>query len=89
VGLIPVLGLLPKVAVAYGGTWAVGRAMTLWASEGRDVTGQAVRRHSREGLARGRAVARAMYDKGQQRVGRVSSGVRGWRGRGQPARDAD
>lgn len=79
VGLIPVLGLLPKVAVAYAGTWAVGKAMTAWASEGRDVTGQALKRYSREGLARGKVVARAMYDKSHAGAERVSTGVRGWR----------
>ena len=62
VGLIPVLGIVPKVAVAYAGTYAIGRSMTLWAAEGREVTSGAVKRLSREGFARGRAVARALAD---------------------------
>ena len=32
IGLVPVIGIVPKVAVAYGGTWAIGRAVTLWAT---------------------------------------------------------
>lgn len=60
VGLVPVLGVLPKVAVAYGGTWAIGRAVMLWATEGQKITGERLRELSREGLARGRQVAQAM-----------------------------
>lgn len=60
VGLIPVIGLLPKVAVAYGGTWAMGRALTAWAMRGDAVTAEAVRRYSGEGLERGRAAAQQM-----------------------------
>ncbi len=62
VGLIPVLGIVPKVAVAYAGTYAIGRSMTLWAAEGREVTSGAVRRLSKEGFARGKDVARALLD---------------------------
>src|SRR5690606_6458507 len=60
VGLIPVIGLLPKVAVAYGGTWAMGRALTAWALGGEDVTAETVKRYSGEGLERGRAAAQQM-----------------------------
>ncbi len=57
VGLIPVVGIVPKVAVAYGGTWAIGRAIGLWATEGQLLTSARLRQLSREGLARGRGVA--------------------------------
>jgi uncharacterized protein (DUF697 family) len=57
VGLVPVIGLVPKVAVAYGGTWAIGRAVALWASEGRILGSAAIRKLSREGVARGRRFA--------------------------------
>lgn len=60
IGLLPVIGLVPKVAVAYGGTWVIGRAVVLWAVEGRKATAARLRQLSREGLARGRQVARAM-----------------------------
>jgi uncharacterized protein (DUF697 family) len=57
VGLIPVIGLLPKVAIAYAGTVAIGRAMVAWITEGRRVTSEAVTRYSKDGLDRGRALA--------------------------------
>lgn len=57
VGLIPVVGLLPKVAVAYAGTVAIGRAMVAWLTEGRRITGEAVARLSKEGLDKGRTLA--------------------------------
>jgi uncharacterized protein (DUF697 family) len=60
VGLIPVVGLLPKVAIAYAGTWAMGRALTAWALGGADVTSEAVRAYSGEGLERGRAAAQQL-----------------------------
>jgi uncharacterized protein (DUF697 family) len=60
IGLIPVLGIAPKVAVSYAGTYAIGRAVTMWAMEGREVSAEAVRRFSREGLTRGREVARTL-----------------------------
>lgn len=66
VGLIPVLGLLPKIAIAYGGTWAIGKAMMLWATEGREVTVDVVRSYSQEGLARGRQVASTMMEKARE-----------------------
>jgi hypothetical protein len=57
VGFIPLIGILPKVAIAYGGTWAIGRAMVLWAIEGRELTTDLVRSFSKEGLERGRRLA--------------------------------
>jgi uncharacterized protein (DUF697 family) len=60
IGLVPVLGIVPKVAVAYGGTWAIGRAVVLWATEGRTLTAARLRQLSREGLARGREMARGL-----------------------------
>jgi uncharacterized protein (DUF697 family) len=57
VGLLPVIGIVPKVAVAYGGTWAIGRAVGLWATEGQLLTSARLRQLSREGFARGREVA--------------------------------
>jgi uncharacterized protein (DUF697 family) len=60
VGLIPFVGLLPKVAIAYAGTHAIGRAMVAWITEGRRVTSEVVARYSRESLEKGRALAERM-----------------------------
>jgi uncharacterized protein (DUF697 family) len=56
-GMLPVIGIVPKVAVAYGGTWAIGRAVAIWATEGRKLTAERLRQLSREGLSRGRRAA--------------------------------
>ena len=72
VGLIPVVGILPKVAVAYGGTWAIGRAVVLWATEGRRASAETLRTFSREGLERGRAVARDLAARGKAGVAHAS-----------------
>jgi uncharacterized protein (DUF697 family) len=71
VGLIPVVGLVPKVAIAYGGTWAIGRAIVLWATEGREVSQDLVRSLSNEGLQRGRAVAARLVEQARERTGGV------------------
>ena len=60
VGLIPVVGLLPKVAIAYAGTYAIGRAMNAWLSDGRQVTADVVKSFSTEGLTRGRDFAHTL-----------------------------
>ncbi len=60
VGLIPIAGIPLKVAVAYSGTWAIGRAVALWVTEGRAVTADTVRTMTKEGMDRGRALADRM-----------------------------
>ena len=57
VGLIPIVGVVPKVAIAYAGTHAIGRAMVLWTVDGRQVTSDLVAKYSRESLEKGRALA--------------------------------
>jgi uncharacterized protein (DUF697 family) len=73
VGLIPIAGILPKVAIAYGGTWAVGRAVLFWVTEGRPATSEAVRSFSKEGLERGRAVAKEIVARGRTGAARASN----------------
>jgi uncharacterized protein (DUF697 family) len=60
VGLLPVIGLVPKVAVAYGGTWAIGKAVAVWATGEGQLTAARLKELSREGLARGRKVAHSL-----------------------------
>ena len=57
VGLIPFIGILPKVAVAYAGTYAIGRATSAWLTDGRRITSETIAKYSRESLDRGIAVA--------------------------------
>ena len=62
VGLIPVAGIVPKVAVAYSGTWAIGRALAAWANEGQEITRDRVRAYSAEAIGRGRAIAERLLE---------------------------
>ena len=62
VGLIPVWGIVPKVAVSYAGTWAIGRAVQLWATEGQKITPELMKGHYREALAQGRQAAQRIVD---------------------------
>jgi uncharacterized protein (DUF697 family) len=73
VGLIPIAGIVPKVAIAYSGTWAIGRAIVLWVTEGRDVTAGSVQRMTSEGLERGRALAEVMVRDARLRGERAGS----------------
>ena len=72
VGLIPVVGIIPKVAVAYGGTWAIGRAVVLWTTDGRTASAETLRTFSREGLLRGRTVAKDLSARGRAGVAKAS-----------------
>ena len=60
IGLIPVAGLIPKVAIAYTGTWAIGRAVVVWATQGRRLSPSALGRFSRDAAGRGRDFAREL-----------------------------
>jgi uncharacterized protein (DUF697 family) len=76
IGLIPVVGIVPKVAVAYGGTWAIGRAVVMWATVGQALTTDSVRAFYEEGLKRGRQAARALVSrraKSKERLRRAGS----------------
>jgi hypothetical protein len=53
-------GLIPKVAIAYTGTWAIGRAVVVWATQGQRVSHATLRRLSSEAAGRGRAFARGL-----------------------------
>lgn len=75
VGLIPVAGLLPKVAIAYAGTYAMGRALSAWALTGVAITPDTVGRYTAEGLARGRDVAQQLMT---QMKGGAAAPLRGW-----------
>lgn len=60
VGLIPVWGILPNIAVSYAGTWIVGQAVTIWVREGKNLTVNDMRNYYNEALERGRALAQKL-----------------------------
>lgn len=57
VGLIPGWGMIPKVAVAYAGTYAVGEAIWHWYHTGHKLSGRGMREVYADALARGRQIA--------------------------------
>jgi uncharacterized protein (DUF697 family) len=66
VGLIPVIGIVPKVAVAYAGTRAIGAAVHVWAVQERRPTAAEVKRFYHAAMERGVRLANAMVDKARR-----------------------
>jgi uncharacterized protein (DUF697 family) len=58
IGLVPGAGIVPKVAVAYAGTIAIGRAVSAWAVGGERLTKDAVTAFYREAWQRSKEVAK-------------------------------
>ncbi len=63
VGLIPGFGILPKVAIAYAGTYAMGRGALQWYETGSDVSRADIEKFFREALERGKTLAATIADK--------------------------
>lgn len=63
VGLIPVIGIVPKVAVSYAGTIAIGEAIQRWCASGEQMSGEALQKVFNAALSRGRALAGAVQDR--------------------------
>jgi uncharacterized protein (DUF697 family) len=70
VGLIPVAGIVPKVAVAYAGTLVIGKAVVAWAAYGTTLEPGAVKKLYRQALSRGKDVARALVAQARKRASR-------------------
>ncbi len=60
VGLIPAWGIVPKVAVAYSGTYAVGQAVVVWYLTGRHATRKMLRGFSQQAFERGKSIGRTL-----------------------------
>jgi uncharacterized protein (DUF697 family) len=63
VGLIPVWGLVPKVAIAYAGTYTTGFAAWRWYASGELVSTAQLKRVSQEAIATGRARAAELIER--------------------------
>ncbi|MBA3944724.1 MAG: hypothetical protein H0X37_09210 [Herpetosiphonaceae bacterium] len=63
VGLIPGFGMLPKVAVAYAGTYAVGHSAALWYGKGEVLSHGGLRQLYQQALALGKQRARELIDR--------------------------
>jgi uncharacterized protein (DUF697 family) len=58
VGLIPAWGALPKVAVAYAGTYLVGHGVNAWLKNGQKLTERELKRFYSEALQQGKRIAK-------------------------------
>jgi uncharacterized protein (DUF697 family) len=58
IGLVPLWGIVPKVAVAYSGTYVVGNAILQWYLTGRNLTRAQIRVLSKQAFERGKTLAR-------------------------------
>jgi len=63
IGLIPAWGIIPKVAIAYAGTYVVGRVILQWYLTGKKLTPQQMRQLYTEAFHKGKAWAKAMLEK--------------------------
>jgi hypothetical protein len=63
VGLIPAWGIIPKVAVAYSGTYVVGHAVLGWYLTGRHISGKQMRELYGVAFARGKRLAQDLVSK--------------------------
>ena len=63
VGLIPGFGLIPKVAIAFAGTYATGEVIYRWCAFGERVTGTAMKSLYDAAIARGKTIARTLRNR--------------------------
>jgi uncharacterized protein (DUF697 family) len=74
VGLIPAWGIVPKVAVAYSGTYVVGNAILQWYLTGRHISRKQMQALYRQAFDRGKAIAGSLAQKvPRPRLGRRSA----------------
>ena len=63
IGLIPAWGIIPKVAVAYSGTYVVGNAVLGWYLTGRKLSSKQMQALSAQAFTRGKEYARKLGQK--------------------------
>ena len=66
VSLVPVWGIIPKVAIAYGGTYATGVAAWGWFARGDVLSADRIRKITDEAMAIGRQRAKELADRARQ-----------------------
>jgi uncharacterized protein (DUF697 family) len=75
VGLIPVWGIIPKVAVSYAGTYVVGNSVLQWYLTGRHLSRAQLNALYRQALAQGRTYAKTLAERlPKRRQARLPSG---------------
>jgi uncharacterized protein (DUF697 family) len=63
IGLIPIWGIVPKVAVAYSGTYVVGHAVLQWYLTGRHISNKQMRAMYVQALMNGKKIAQNMVSR--------------------------
>ena len=63
IGLIPAWGILPKVAIAYAGTYVVGNAVLGWYLTGKNLSPKQMRALYAQAFSRGKEYARKMGER--------------------------
>ncbi len=63
IGMVPGFGLVPKVAVAYGGTYATGQAAALWYSKGEQLSPARLNELRKQAMAAGLERARELVSR--------------------------
>lgn len=71
IGLIPIWGIVPKVAVAYAGTYVLGQAILQWLLTGRQVTPAMMRQLYKDAFEQGKKTARTLLRFKPRRVRRL------------------
>lgn len=71
VGLIPGVGIVPKVAVSYAGTVAIGRAVSVWAIDGERLTKASVKGFYLEASRRAKQVAKDLVTRARAMTPRL------------------
>lgn len=79
VGLIPVWGVVPKVAVAYGGTHTTGVAAWRWFADGEVLTPARLQELTAEALRTGREIAEQLVSTARAQRDRAAQGLGGVR----------
>jgi len=73
VGLVPGWGILPRTAIAFAGTFAMGEAIYRWCATGERLTEDALRQAYYSALARGRRMAQALLKSRPKRKRRAAA----------------
>lgn len=76
IGLIPIWGLVPKIAIAYAGTYTTGVAAWRWYEHGEMVSREQLKRISTEAIAIGRVRAEELIAKARIASSRVATQAR-------------
>ncbi|GAB4478833.1 MAG: hypothetical protein Kow0088_19080 [Anaerolineales bacterium] len=77
IGLIPAWGIVPKVAIAYAGTYVVGRVILQWYLTGKQLSSQQMRQLYNEAFQKGKVWATNMLQKvPKPRLGRRTAKIK-------------